>query len=248
MTKPKVLLLDVESLPNIQYGYDLWNGSKPAMIIKERAIVTFAYKWLGEKQTKVITSADYQPITKSGWNPYNDKRLVEEIGKIINQADYVVAHYGDKFDMRIIRARTLINGLPSIAPVPTMDTYKLAKKYFNLNANRLDYLGKLLGFGGKLHTGWELWQSCAEGDLKALDKMARYNKRDVDLLEKVFLKLLPHTQSNLNYKLFSDRAGCPHCGSTKLQKRGTIVNRLTKRIRMHCQDCGSWSSVKMEKE
>lgn len=246
MTKPKVLLLDVETSPNVMYGFNLYDYTKPNMLIKERTILTFSYKWLGEKKTHVITSADYQPANK--WDPYNDKRIVEEIGKLINQADYVVGHYGDKFDMRIIRARTLINGLPAIGPVATLDTYKLAKKYFNLNANRLDYLGRLLGFGGKLHTGWELWQSCAEGDVKALDKMARYNKRDVDLLEKVFLKILPHTQSNLNHKLFSDKVGCPHCGSTKLQKRGTIVNRLTKRIRMHCQDCGSWSSVKMEKE
>jgi DNA polymerase III epsilon subunit-like protein len=246
MTKsPKVLLLDVESLPNIMYGFDLWNGSKPSMLIKERAIVTFAYKWVGEKSVHVVTTHDFQ---KGKYDPYNDKGIVEFIGKLITDADYVVGHYSDKFDMRLIRARTLINNLPPLPPVATIDTYKLAKKYFYLNANRLDYLGKLLGLGGKIGTSWTLWQDCAEGCTKALKKMAIYNKRDVDLLEKVLNKLKPYVQSPLNHGLFdsSGYAVCPHCGSKELQKRGTIVSRLAKRQRVHCQKCGSWSSIKLK--
>lgn len=245
--KPKILQIDIESGCNIQYGYNLWDYTKPNMIIKERAILTFAWKWYGEKKVNVVTSAQFQ---KGKFDPYNDKGITEFIGSLIREADYVVGHYSDKFDMRLIRARTLINGLTPIPPVATIDTYKMAKKYFHLNANRLDYLGKLLGFGGKLHTGWELWQSCLEGDLKALDKMAKYNKRDVELLEKVFIRLLPHCQTALNHALFtkSEFAQCPHCGSHHVQKRGTIVNRITKRLRLHCQDCGTWSSIKYKEE
>lgn len=248
INEPRILMIDCESSPNITYGFSLWDYTKPNMIIKERTILTFSWKWLGEKEVHVITSAQFQKGKK--WDPYNDKGIVAEIGKLIGQADYVVGHYSDKFDMRLIRARTLINGLPPIPPVATVDTYKLAKKYFHLNANRLDYLGKLLGFGGKIGTTWQLWQDCAEGDLKALKKMATYNKRDVDLLEKVFIALKPHVQSNINYALFgnNDHIKCPHCGGNHIQKRGTLVNRVTKRQRFACRDCGTWFSGKMEKE
>ena len=245
MTKPKILYLDIETLPNICYAYNLYDYKNPQMLIKEKSIITFAYKWNGSK-TKVVTALDFQGEKK---DPYDDKGLVAFISLLINEADYVVAHYGDKFDVRFIKARALINGLASPAPVCTIDTYKLAKKYFHLNANRLDYLGKLLGLGGKAKSGWELWEKSAKGDLKAIAKMAAYNKRDVDLLEAVFLKMLPHCQTNLNQKLFSDKecVVCQNCGSSKVQKRGTLLNKLTRRQRYFCTECGSWHSEKMEK-
>lgn len=245
MAKPNILFIDIETLPNIAYAFNLYDYKKPNMIIKEKSIITFAYKFNSEP-TKVVTALDFQSGTKK--DPYNDKGLVEFINSVIEKADYVVAHYGDKFDMRFIRSRSLINGLVATPSVPTIDTYKLAKKYFHLNANRLDYLGKLLGLGGKSESGWKLWEKSAQGDVEAIKKMAAYNKRDVDLLAAVFLKMLPHTTGVLNQKLFSDKSGiCPTCGSDKIQKRGTIVNKLTKRQRYFCTKCGSWHSEKMEK-
>jgi hypothetical protein len=247
MSKPKILYWDLETLPNIAYAFNLYDYKKPNMLIKEKSIITFAYKWAGDKSTKVVTALDFQKGTKK--DPYDDRGLVEFISSIVQEADYVVGHYADKFDVRFFRARALINGLPSPPPFATIDTYKLAKKYFHLNANRLDYLGKLLGVGGKSSSGWQLWEDSAKGDEKAIAKMAAYNKRDVDLLEAVFLKILPHTTGVLNQKLFGTKTDhvCPTCNSTKLQKRGTIVNKLTKRQRYVCTECGSWHSEKMEK-
>lgn len=236
MTKPKILLIDIESLPNIQYGYDLWNGSKPDMIIKEKAIICFGYKWLGEGKAKVISAV----------KPYLDNVLCTKITEILNEADYVVAHFGDRFDLKFIRSRCIINGVPAPSFIPSLDTYKLAKRHFNFNANRLDYLGKLFGFGGKLKTGWELWQKCAEGDKAAMRKMAEYNKRDVELLEKVFLHMLPHVESKLNHQLFSDKVVCPHCGSDYIQRRGTVCLKTRKRQRLACMKCGTWFTGKYE--
>ena len=237
MRKPKILIWDLETLPNICYAFDLYSYKKPDMIIQEKAIISFAYKWLGDKKANVI---------KGNHNhPYDDKALVEQIIEVISQADYLVAHFGDKFDSRFLRSRALINGVKAPPPVKQIDTYKLAKKYFHLNANRLDYLGKILGVGRKNSTSWKLWEKCAEGNKKAINEMAEYNKQDVELLEAVFLKMLPHTTDTLNRRLFSiDAAVCPHCGSTHLQKRGTMVNKATKRQRYQCQSCYSWSTGK----
>jgi len=244
MAKPNILFLDIETLPNITYAFNLYDYKKPSMIIKEKSIISFAYKFNSEA-TKVVTALDFQGTKK---DPYNDKGLTEFINQTIEKADYVVAHYGDKFDMRFIRSRSLINGLLPTPTVATIDTYKLAKKYFHLNANRLDYLGKLFGLGGKSDSGWKLWEKSAQGDVEAIKKMAAYNKRDVDLLAAVFLKMLPHCPSVLNQKLFVGKdLVCHNCGSDKIQKRGTIVNKLTKRQRYFCTSCGSWHSEKMEK-
>ncbi len=243
MTKPKILVLDIESLPNITYAFDLFSYKKPDMIIKEKAIITFSYKWLNEKEIYVIKG---NPA-----DPYNDKELVRQILDIINEADYIVAHFGDKFDMPFIRSRALINGLPPLGPVNQIDTYKLVKKYFHLNAKRLDYLGHILGVGRKNHTSWKLWEQCAEGNKKAINEMARYNMQDVILLEKVFNKIKTHVDSRLNHALFTDNEApvCRCCGSTKVQKRGTIVNAVTKRQRYQCQakGCGAWFSLKLGK-
>lgn len=247
MSKPKILFLDIESLPNITYAYNLYDYVKPDMIIQEKSILSFAYKFLGDKYTKVRSVLNYANSDEK--SPYDDKELVEDICEIISEADYIVAHYGDKFDMRFIRARALINDVTPPAPVATIDTYKLAKKYFHLNANRLDYLGKLLGLGGKINTGWLLWQKCAEGDDASIKKMMEYNKRDVELLEAVFLKMQPHVETKINHALFTKSSGCTcsACGSHNLQRRGSLVNKVTKRQRWHCQDCGSWMTTKMEK-
>lgn len=236
MAKPKILFIDIESLPNICYAYDLFSYKSYKMIKQEKTIISFAWKWMDEKHTNVVTAKV----------PYKDADVCKVINEQLAKADYVVAHYGDKFDLKFIRSRTLLNGLIATSPTATIDTYKLAKKYFNFNANRLDYLGKLFGLGEKIPTTFELWAKCAEGNKKAIKQMAEYNKQDVVLLEKVFKWMLPHVDAKINYNLFNehDEHSCPTCGSMQLQKRGTIVNKVTKRQRMMCMKCGSWHSVK----
>lgn len=241
MQKPKILIMDIESLPNICYAYDLYSYKQPQMIIQEKAIITFAYKWYGEKATHVIKG--------NHETPYDDSGLVGDINAVLEEADFVVAHYGDKFDIPYIRARALINGLPPTPLVTSIDTYKLIKKHFNLNAKRLDYLGKILGLGRKLKTDFSLWERCAKGEKKAINEMAEYNKQDVVLLEKVFEKLLPHVDSKLNFALFNKQEAtlCPHCGHTHVQKRGFLYNKITKRQRYACLKCGTWFSTRMAK-
>lgn len=240
MSKPKILLLDIETLPNICFAFDLYSYKNPAMLLQEKAIITFAYKWLGDAEAHVIV-AD---------GPYDDKSLCEKILKILGEADYVVGHYGDKFDMRFIRSRVLYHGLPPVPPITSLDTYKLAKKYFHLNANRLGYIGKYLNLGAKNETTFKLWADCAKGKQEAIDEMAAYNKQDVVLLEQVFLAMLPYIESKLNYNLCAsdDTVHCDNCGSAHVQKRGFVFTKLARRQRYQCKDCGSWFSRRMKKD
>jgi len=245
---PKILYLDIETSPNRGYFFQLYKENfNFESIEKERSILTFSYKWAGDEKAKGISVLTFH---KAGtvFDPYNDKKLVERICEIVGQADYVVGHYAKKFDMRFIRARALVHGITPPPPVPVIDTYILCKKYFNLNANRLDYIGKILGLGRKIPMSWSNWQRCVEGDKKAIAEMLTYNKQDVELLEQVFLRIQPHVETMINRNLFSKKSTliCNSCGSASLQKRGTFANKVKKVQRLCCTVCGSWSSAKLE--
>lgn len=159
--------------------------------------------------------------------------------KVLSEADCVVAHNGDGFDMKYLKTRMLKCGLPALPPITSIDTYKIAKQQFLFNANRLDYVGKFLGLGGKKPTPHGLWLDVLRGDRKAIRTMVEYNKRDVTLLEGVFLRLRPYMPNHVNRELFGN-TGCPRCGSKKVQSRG--FHRPISRVyrRWQCQSCSGW--------
>jgi len=237
--KLKILFYDIESLPNKGF---IWNTRDPSgqhMITKDEAIMTIAYKWLGDKKGKVL-------VTKK---PYSDKEILKEFAKVWAKADYVVGHYSDKFDQKYVAYRLLVNGLDPLAPVKAVDTYKMARKHFKFVSNRLDFIGRILGVGRKNPMGWSDWEACANGNAKALEKMAKYNLQDVELLEAVFMKMLPHCSScpiNFNILIGADVHCCPSCGTALVQKRGYILNKTRKLQRYQCMVCAAWSSGPME--
>jgi DNA polymerase elongation subunit (family B) len=202
-------------------------------IVQERNILTAAWKWRGDKE--VHSSAINHK------SPTNDKPVIKDLIEAINESDAVVAHYGDKFDMRYLRTRALYHGLSPPKPVTQIDTWKIARSLFLFNSNRLDYLGSYLGLGRKIKTDHTLWDGCMEGKLSAIRKMETYNKQDVKLLEAVFDKLIPYAPTKVNASLLEDRPCCPNCGG-KLQARGYGVSLTRRYTRYQCRGCGKWSS------
>jgi hypothetical protein len=83
-----------------------------------------------------------------------------------------------------------------------------------------------------------------KGDKKALDKMVRYNKQDVRLLERVYKKLRPYMRTHPNENLFRFVKVCPVCGSRKFKKQGYKYNRTSVRQQYQCQNgtCRAWFS------
>ena len=141
----------------------------------------------------------------------------------------------------MFRTRALLYGLAPIPPVIQTDTLKLAKKLFKFNSNKLDYIAKFLGIKGKIETGYGLWSACMKGDQDALNRMVKYNRNDVTILEEVYNKLTPHELIQLNRNLISGANNCPSCGSKKLEKRGFSYTQAGKKQRYQCTDCGHWS-------
>lgn len=245
----KILIWDIESLPNRGYFFQVYDASIPHPFIeKTHSIISIAYKWYGEEETNVISIADFPATLRK--DPYDDSKVVGKFIDIYNSADYVIAHYGDKFDIPMLRARVLLNGLPPLSNVQTIDTYKLVKKHFKLNTNKLDHLGFWLNEGVKHSMNAQDWVDCAKGNVEVIRKMAEYNKEDVRLLERVFDRILPYVQTklNVNHGKVLDTEACPHCGSVNLHKRGYYNTRLSRKLVLGCKECNHFFNVKINKE
>jgi uncharacterized protein YprB with RNaseH-like and TPR domain len=238
----KTLIFDIETLPNGGFFFDTFSdrGIPLPFVRKHKAVCTIAYKWLGEAKTNVLVMEA----------PYNDKSILDAFLPIYEQAHYVVAHYGDGFDIPFIDGRLFANGMPQLPKKRSLDTYKAAKKRFGrtLNSNKLDHLATLLEVGNKNKTDSMLWVNCAEGDKEALKEMALYNVQDVELLEKVFMKLRPYFADKMNMNLFIDdiTKRCKSCGSDNLTHIGYELTSATMRDQYRCE-CGAISSFKQVK-
>lgn len=251
VTGPRVLFYDLETSFNIVAAFQLWdrggNNIPHQNIISERYIICACWKWLGEDKIHSVAVTDSPQRYKK--NPYDDRYVVEKLHEVLSEADVVIAHYGDGFDNKYVRTRALYHGLSPISPFISVDTKKIASSQFLFNSNRLDYLGRFLGVGRKISTKSDLWMDVLRGDQRAIKEMVNYNKGDVSLLEKVFLKLRPFMPDYVNRQLYGGGANeCPRCGSSHIQSRG--LHRALTRVyrRWHCQSCSGWfRTAKAEK-
>jgi DNA polymerase elongation subunit (family B) len=234
MNKPRILLFDIETSPNLAY---VWGKYQQDVIAYEDEwqLLSVAWKWLGKSQVFCETQ-------KGG----SDLNLVVRLHDLFNQADVIVAHNGDEFDIKKVKARFLAHDLPPTKPLATVDTLKVAKKYFRFNSNKLDDIARSLKIGRKVkHSGFDLWLGCMKGNKKAWAKMEKYNKRDVVLLEKVYKKLRPWMERHPNMAaLYGEKTGCPHCGNIGIVRWGYRATATGLQQRMLCKGCGAYHLTK----
>lgn len=236
---PKIALIDIETAPINGLTWTMFEANV-LHVIQPTYMLCFAVKWLGQKKTKTYALCDYPEFAI---DKTNDKPLVQDIWNILDQADIVIAHNGDSFDIKKINARMIVHGLKPPSPFKTVDTLKFARRTFKFDSNKLDNIGRYLQVGRKIpHTGMALWLGCMNGDAKSWKVMRRYNAQDVDLLESVYLKLRPWAENHPKLTAYDGRSGCPKCLSPRMQRRGVRVQKTRKYERFQCQDCGSWDT------
>jgi DNA polymerase elongation subunit (family B) len=237
-TQRKRLYFDIEVSPNIGMFWEA--GFKKSIghenIIKERAIICICYKWEDDKEVQSLHWDSKQ----------SDKSLLEKFIKIANQADELVAHNGDRFDLSWIRTRCLYHRIPMFPSYTTIDTLKISRSKFKFNSNKLDYIAKFLGVGAKIKTEFSLWTDILlNKDKLAMEKMIKYCKMDVAVLEKVHKELNNHVLSKTHYGVIfgQDRGSCPECGSDQLHiNKYKILASGIRKIIYVCNTCGKYSS------
>jgi hypothetical protein len=234
----RIASIDIETFP--QLGY-FWSDNRPYNIIKrveDTAMCCVTVKWLGGRQ-ETFALPDFDGYTPGS---RDDKALCERLWKILDDAEYVIAHNGDRFDVKKINARMIINGLPPYSPILTIDTLKEAKRIGGFDSNRLAYLGSVLGVGEKMDSGGApLWFACLAGEPKAWRKMKRYCAQDGRVLEGIYYELRPWMR---NHPSLASGFACPRCMSTEVTRGGYNRRRKSglRTARYYCKACSSWCS------
>jgi uncharacterized protein YprB with RNaseH-like and TPR domain len=235
-TKRKRLYFDIETSPNIGFfwtaGFKL--NISTESIIKERAIICICYKWEEDKVTHSLNWDSKQ----------NDKKMLQDFIKVANEADELVGHNGDKFDLAWVRTRCLFHRIDMFPTYITIDTLKVARSKFKFNSNKLNYIAKYLGIGQKIHTDYDLWKDIVlNKDKEAMDKMIKYCKMDVILLEKVHKELSLHIPAKTHYGVIfgAYKGSCPECGSDDIVRNNKRVTATgVVKVQMRCNTCGKF--------
>lgn len=231
----KILTLDVERSPGRFWSWDPYpRFLSPEKMIEPPRIMSFAAKWLHEKQPIVADErAGHEVMIRQAW-------------ELISEADVMVTYNGTRADVKWLNEHFRDYGLGPAAPVKHVDLIKTNRDRWNLPYRRLDYLaGRVLG-ASKDHTDFQLWLDCLAGDPAAWDRMNRYCVKDVKLTEQLYLELLPWLTDQPHIgSLVADGEGmrCYACG-----RKLTPKHRWSKPARAYVRsyelfrcECQAWN-------
>jgi DNA polymerase III epsilon subunit-like protein len=241
LNKRKRLFFDIETSPNIGLFWRTgWRERiSPENIEKERSVICIGYKWEGERKKHCLTWDKNQ----------NDRDMLAAFIEIMDEADELVAHNGERYDLPFVRTRCFYHQLPVFPDHKMIDTLKMAKRYFMFQSNKLDYIAKFAGMSGKIATNYDLWKKILlHNDEKALAYMVKYCKMDVQVLEDVFKRMNPYIPHLSNYAIMNGGSivECPNCGSENMRvMKNRVSAQGTKRVQLQCNEegCGKYHTV-----
>lgn len=228
----KTLFFDIETSPCI--GYFWRPGHKVRLsydnVIEDAKIICISWKW-----------ADSEPQTFHWGKKKCDKSVVKRFAKVMAEADLIVAHNGDRFDLPWFRARCLKHGIKNLPRYRTLDTLKSTRANIKLPSNRLNDIAQYYGIGEKIETTYGLWKDVMQGNKEALDHMVKYCEQDVILLQQVyeFIQGVVPQKTHAGVINGGEKWSCPSCGSVDVVRNGTDVTpQGTKKQKMKCNSCG----------
>ncbi len=212
----------------------------PHQIIKHAQIICISWKWEGEDK---VHNAHW------GLNKQCDKSLLKKFIKELDKADEIIAHNGDRFDIKWIRTRAVFHGLQMKHTYNSIDTLKWVKKYLRLPSNTLAEVCKYYQLEAKRDAGGiSTWTDIVFHKSKeALDRMIYYCDGDILSLEAVFNKLLPYARPNTHYGVLrgGEKFHCPECGKLPKWNKTYTTAAGTIQHYMKCRDtkCNTYFKV-----
>ena len=205
----------------------------PQNIIEYAKIICISWKWEG---SDVVHNLDW------GLKKQCDKKLLKKFIKELDRADELVSHNGMRFDIKWIRGRALVHGIPMRNNYIEIDTLKIAKSLFNLPSYKLGEIAKYLGLEAKGDPGGlSTWDDIIlRKDSEALERMKLYCNQDVVVLEQVHNRFKEYSKPKLNYATLhnEDNYYCPECATDRVGLSKTYTTTQgTIRHNMKCRHC-----------
>lgn len=242
LPRAKIAIGDIETAPIVGNTWGLFDQTVGLnQIDKEWTILSFSWKPLGGSRKEVIYMDTFDKD-----DPRDDYDLCFKLGQLLDEYDFLIAQNGKRFDLRKIRARLIMHKLPPPSPIRVIDTMLMARQVASFTSNKLEWLSSHLTDvpkeSHKDFPGFELWKEFLAGNHKARAAMKRYNIRDIDATEQVYLRLRPWVSDHPNINVYHDDDGmlCNRCSSPNLEKRGYAYTNVGQYHRYRCNDCGGW--------
>lgn len=234
---PRILVLDIETLPARVYVFDIFKQYISLAQIEEPVRVGgFGAKWLGEDRTVWY-----------GEDSLTHEEMIERAFDLMDEADAVVTYNGDNFDIPHLNREFTELGLGRPSPFVSIDLFKVVKKHHRFLSKKLAHILERLGLSQKLENdGWPLWIGCLNGDPARWLEMATYCIGDVDATEELYYELFVWIDNLPNVQLYepeTDTRRCPRCGEDALVKRGTRKTKVGEFQQFQCGACRGWSSL-----
>ncbi len=240
--KPRIVSFDLEVSPALGYFYPpTWETG--ILKIKDRQkLMSFAWQLVGEKKIHSLCLADLGSYKK---DRQDDKELTEELHKVLSTADILLGQNSDNFDIKMANYFFIRNNLQPIPPTKSLDTKKIAKRYFRFANNTLNNLGEELGVGGKTKiTQGQIWEDCfLHGDKKAWKLMNTYCENDVRVTTDIYLKMrgFMHQHPSLS-RISGEWDSCPRCGSYSFRVKAYRTTNTSRYHQFQCNECHGYFS------
>jgi predicted PolB exonuclease-like 3'-5' exonuclease len=233
----RVLYFDVET--SLMQVYTHYIGSKvsiqPSQIKEHSRIICICYKF-----------SDENKVHELHWNEdQDDSQMLAEFNKIAEQADALCGHNGQGFDVKEIRGAIALRGLADAwCETPCLDTLKDYRRMFRFKSNRLNAIAQHLGLGHKDPMGMQDWINVSNNVPGSLEKMIKYCKKDVKLLESVHKRLAKYvTPTNTEVRMLkmnkSFDFNCKECGDRKFIKYGMYTYKGQSYQKYLCKSCST---------
>jgi len=173
---------------------------------------------------------------------------VVEFDKLVQEADCVIGKNNWRFDDKHINTqRWMVNevGRPEWTK-KSDDLEHHLRRNLALPSYKLDYVSKILGFGGKNKMELSDWIAIVEQDpvngMACFLKMLRYNKKDVADTRSVWNHSVKHFIPKLNQSALFRGLCCSNCGSYNIYKHNYQVTRgKTVYDQWYCNDHSGWA-------
>lgn len=205
--KVKILFYDLEVSRSIVEGYGNKWDYKVVKLIRPQELMCYSYKWNGDDKPTFVSKHDFK----------SSKLFVQSLRDLMHESDIMVAHNGKKFDDKMSNRFFAKDNIDPPSPSFSVDTLQVARSKFKFEGNSLNDLCEYLNLGLKEHITYaDLEEDFMSKHPKpeTIALMKKYNDMDVELLEKLYYKLLPYIPNHPNMaRLMNVHDACPSCGA-----------------------------------
>lgn len=179
-----------------------------------------------------------------------DIKMLEKFNKIASDAQLLLGHNAQGFDVKELRTAIALRGLAAAwCETPCLDTLTEWKRTFRFASNRLDYVARELGVGRKSPVNIDHWIQCTLGNKgKYLKEMTTYCGIDTDILYECHKRLdfyVPPSKAvyNLRTRDYSNypeecSANCGNTDKKQFIKYGPYGYKGKSYQQYRCQKCG----------